>query len=90
MTFRGSANSRSTVHPSMGSPANDTRPLCCARCRRGTPATGLGPCGYGDKGCPNVKCGCHIQAKSQNLEQIAAHSSSLALDGLFMGATNDQ
>lgn len=55
MTFRGSANSRSTVHPSMGSPANDTRPLCCARCRRGTLATGLGPCGYDNR------CRCHAE-----------------------------
>ena len=31
----------------------DAQSPCCARCRRGTPATGLGECGYGRE------CACH-------------------------------
>jgi len=64
-------------HPSGGSPEVAAQ-KCCARCRRGTPATGLGECGYGSAGCPNEKCGCHKTREVQLLEAI------------FTGGTNEQ
>jgi len=79
-------------HPSGGSEARDTRPLCCARCRRGTLATGLGPCGYGDQGCPNVKCGCHKDPLREAIS-YAAEGLANALDRYVidrLGTTNDQ
>ena len=44
MSKPGPVNSRSS-HASMGSAEESTAPRCCARCRRGTPATGRGECG---------------------------------------------
>lgn len=58
MTRHGSLNS-STTHPALGTPATQTKPRCCARCRRGTPATGLGECGY------LGKCACHRSVDEQ-------------------------
>ena len=96
MTRHGSFNS-STVHPSGGTPET-TAPKCCARCRRGTPATGLGECGYGSAGCPNEKCGCHKTLRDQVIE-LAAETLSREFDRTFfpelftettLGGTNEQ
>ena len=60
-------------HPSGGSPAKDETPKCCARCRRGTPATGLGECGY-LLACPN---GCHDVVTLDPMRAIFAEAKAL-------------
>lgn len=41
----------------------DPKP-CCPKCRRGTKAHGIQPCGYKDfrTGCPNESCEHHVRA----------------------------
>lgn len=70
MTRHGSLNS-TTTHPALGTPATETKPRCCTRCRRGTPATGIGECGY------LGNCGCHNRPKIDPMRAIFAEAAAL-------------